>query len=172
MHTYTYAHIHICTHTCTHTCTIHIHICTYAPILTHTTPTHAHTQDVNVDVVKLLVMENIMLQPSADAYILVQSFLDYHVERKKYGKIEVVPMPSDQYTLELTNLTVGRLDRKRSRVTGLVVGDTEVVLQDRSIHTSIHKVDMHTHVRLASILSGIYFCICDGMHCVVLCMGL
>ena len=91
------------------------------------------TQDVNVDVVKLLVMENIMLQPSADAYILVQSFLDYHVERKKYGKIEVVPMPSDQYTLELTNVTVGRLDRKRSRVTGLVVGDTDVVLQDRSI---------------------------------------
>eukprot|EP00731_Ephydatia_muelleri_P025275 Em0017g358a len=90
-------------------------------------------KDVNVDVVKLLVMENIMLQPSADAYILVQSFLDYHVERKKYGKIEVVPMPSDQYTLELTNLTVGRLDRKRSRVTGLVVGDTEVVLQDRNM---------------------------------------
>ena len=107
-----------------------------------------------------------MLQPSADAYILVQSFLDYHVERKKYGKIEVVPMPSDQYTLELTNLTVGRLDRKRSRVTGLVVGDTEVVLQDRSIHTSIRKVDMHTHVCSARILSGIYSVY--AMLCIVL----
>ena len=74
-----------------------------------------------------------MLQPAADAYIMVFSFLDYHVERKKYGKIEVVPMPSDQYRLELTNVTVGRLDHQRSRVTGLLVGDTEVVLQDRSI---------------------------------------
>ena len=97
---------------------------------------------MNADTVKLLVMENIMLQPSADAYIMVQSFLDYQVERKKYGKIEVVSMPSDQYTLELTNLTVGRLDRKRSRVTGLVVGDTEVVLQDRSILMYVCCVDV------------------------------
>ena len=44
-------------------------------------------------------------------------------------------MPSEQYTLELTNTTVGRLDRRRSRVTGLVVGGTEIVLQDKSIHT-------------------------------------
>ena len=42
-------------------------------------------------------------------------------------------MPSEQYTLELTNKTVGTLNRQRSRVTGLVVGDTEIVLQDKSI---------------------------------------
>ena len=42
-------------------------------------------------------------------------------------------MPSDQYSLELTNTTVGSLDTQRSNVTGLVVGDTEVVLQDKSI---------------------------------------
>ena len=94
-------------------------------------------QDVTVDVVKLLVMENIMLQPASDVYIMVLSFLDYRVERKKYGKIEVVPLPSDQYRLEVTNVTVGRLDHQKSRVTGLVVGDTEVVLQDRSILTSV-----------------------------------
>ena len=42
-------------------------------------------------------------------------------------------MPSEQYSLELTNTIVGRLDPQRSRVTGLVVGYTEAVLQDKSI---------------------------------------
>ena len=49
------------------------------------------------------------------------------------GKTEVVVMPSDQYSLELTNTTVASLDTPSSNVTGLVVGDTEVVLQDKSI---------------------------------------
>ena len=91
------------------------------------------SQDVKPNIVKLLVVENIMLQPSVDVYILPLSFVDYRVERRKRGKSEVVPMPSDQYTLELTNYTVGELDTQRSRVTGLVVGYTEAVLQDKSI---------------------------------------
>ena len=96
--------------------------------------THTHThQNVKPDVVKLLVIENLMLQPSMDVYILPLSFVDYRVERRKQGRTEVVPMPSEQYTLELTNTTVGRLNRQRSRVTGLVIGDTELVLQDKSI---------------------------------------
>ena len=74
-----------------------------------------------------------MLQPSVNVYILPLSFVDYRVERRKHGRTEVVPMPCDQYTLELTNSTVGKLDRQRSRVTGLIVGYTEVVLQDKSI---------------------------------------
>ena len=74
-----------------------------------------------------------MLQPSVDVYILPLSFVDYRVERRKQGRTEVVPMPSEQYTLELTNRTVGTLDKMRSRVTGLVIGVTEVVLQDKSI---------------------------------------
>ena len=96
-----------------------------------------HPQHVKPDIVKLLVIENLMLQPCSDVYILPLSFVDYRVERRKQGRTEVVPMPSDQYTLELTNTTVGRLDRRRSRVTGLVIGDTEIVLQDKSMFLSI-----------------------------------
>ena len=105
--------------------------------ITLTLHTHIHTishpQHVRPDIVKLLVIENLMLQPCSDVYILPLSFVDYRVERRKQGRTEVVPMPSEQYTLELTNTTVGRLDRQRSRVTGLVIGDTEIVLQDKSM---------------------------------------
>ena len=48
------------------------------------------------------------------------------------GKTEVVAMPSEQYSLELTNTTVASLDHSTSIVTGLVIGDTEIVLQDKS----------------------------------------
>ncbi len=85
---------------------------------------------VQPDIVKLLVIENIMLQPSMDMYILPLSFVEYRVERRKHGRSEVITMPSE---LELTNTTVGRLHPQRSRVTGLVVGYTEAILQDISI---------------------------------------
>ena len=112
------------------------------------------SQDVKPNIVKLLVVENIMLQPSVDVYILPLSFVDYRVERRKRGKSEVVPMPSDQYTLELTNYTVGELDTQRSRVTGLVVGYTEAVLQDKSILFS-HWLRSHPPtVYIAVLYSG------------------
>ncbi len=90
-------------------------------------------QGVEPDIVKLLVIENIMLRPAMDVYILPLSFVDYQVERRKHGRSEFITMPTEQYSLELTNTTVGKLDPQRSRVTGLVMGFTEAVLQDLSI---------------------------------------
>ena len=46
--------------------------------------------------------------------------------------LPVVQMPSDQYTLELSNTTVASLDKEMSRVTGMILGDTEIVLHDKS----------------------------------------
>ena len=125
--------------------TSHIHefvyCCRWDSMHAHKSDMHlhlaTHPQHVKPDIVKLLVIENLMLQPCSDVYILPLSFVDYRVERRKQGRTEVVPMPSDQYTLELTNTTVGRLDRRRSRVIGLVIGDTEIVLQDKSMFSSI-----------------------------------
>ena len=74
-----------------------------------------------------------MLQPSVDVYILPLSYVQYHVERRKHGLTEVVPLPSDQYYLQLTNETVAELDPETSRVTGLVPGYTEVILHNKSI---------------------------------------
>ena len=83
--------------------------------------------------VRLLVLENLMLQPCYDVYILPLSFVDYRVERRRHGKVEQVPVPSDQHSLQLSNETVAELNTHKSRVTGLVIGFTEVVLQDKSI---------------------------------------
>jgi len=45
----------------------------------------------------------------------------------------VIPMPSNQYYFELTNETVARLDHTSSQVKGLVIGYTQIVVQDKSI---------------------------------------
>ena len=55
-------------------------------------------QEVEPDIIKLLVIENMMLQPSMDMYILPRTVL-YRVERRKHGRSEVITMPSEQYLL-------------------------------------------------------------------------
>ncbi len=71
-------------------------------------------------------IENMMLQPSMDVYILPLSFVEYRVERRKHGRSEVIAMPSEQYSL-------GETPPTEVKVTGLVVGYTEAVLHDISI---------------------------------------
>lgn len=44
----------------------------------------------------------------------------------------VVSMPCDQYSLELTNITVATFNKQLSRVTGMIIGDTELILHDKS----------------------------------------
>jgi nuclear pore complex protein Nup210 len=43
------------------------------------------------DIVKLLVIENLMLLPSADSYIMPYSYVDYRIERRKHGKVQGNP---------------------------------------------------------------------------------
>ena len=45
----------------------------------------------------------------------------------------VVPMPSSQFELRLSNTTVGQLDVKQSSVMGIQSGYTKVTLVDKSI---------------------------------------
>ncbi|XP_064384504.1 nuclear pore membrane glycoprotein 210-like [Halichondria panicea] len=91
-----------------------------------------------------------MLQPSMDICTIchVLSFVEYRVERRKHGRSEVITIPSQQYSLELTNTTVQRLHPQRSRVTELVVGYTEAILQDiNMLHTpSASKPSAGIHV--------------------------
>lgn len=62
---------------------------------------------VSEDLVRVIVVENILLRPAIDVYILPQSYVDYKVERKKHRKIELLKVPSEQYQLSVLNSTVG-----------------------------------------------------------------
>ncbi|XP_072928260.1 nuclear pore membrane glycoprotein 210 [Hemitrygon akajei] len=93
--------------------------------------------------VQLLILENIMLHPAYDIYLIEGSSIRYHVQKLKQGKITELIMPSDQYELELQNSMaspgrdasrpVGKLDQATSTVTALQQGQVNLVLMHKNI---------------------------------------
>ncbi|XP_038668645.1 nuclear pore membrane glycoprotein 210 [Scyliorhinus canicula] len=93
--------------------------------------------------VRLLILENIMLNPAYDIYLMVGTSIHYRVQKIRQGKITGLMMPSDQYELELqnsivspggdANQPVGKLKQATSTVTALQQGQTNLVLMHKSI---------------------------------------
>ncbi|XP_053154975.1 nuclear pore membrane glycoprotein 210 [Hemicordylus capensis] len=93
--------------------------------------------------VRLFILENILLNPAYDIYLLVGMSVQYKVQKIRQGKITELMMPSDQYELQLQNNTlspegvstwpVAKLDPATSTVTALQRGQTNVVLGHKSI---------------------------------------
>ncbi|XP_071984236.1 nuclear pore membrane glycoprotein 210 [Engystomops pustulosus] len=93
--------------------------------------------------VRLLILENILLHPASDVYLLVGSSIKYKVQKIKQGKITDLAMPSDQYILQLQNHIpthggnpnepVAKLDQGTSKVTALQKGQADVVLFHKNI---------------------------------------
>ncbi|XP_078065799.1 nuclear pore membrane glycoprotein 210 [Mustelus asterias] len=93
--------------------------------------------------VRLLILENIMLNPAHDIYLMVGTSIHYRVQKIRQGKITGLMMPSDQYELELqnsivspggdANQPVGKLKQATSTVTALQQGQTNLVLMHKSI---------------------------------------
>ncbi|GCC21839.1 hypothetical protein chiPu_0000225 [Chiloscyllium punctatum] len=93
--------------------------------------------------VRLLILENIMLNPAYDIYLMVGTSIRYRVQKIRQGKITELMMPSDQYELELQNSIVspgghanhpvGKLTQATSTVTALQQGQTNLVLMHKSI---------------------------------------
>uniref|UniRef100_A0A4W3I726 Nucleoporin 210 n=1 Tax=Callorhinchus milii TaxID=7868 RepID=A0A4W3I726_CALMI len=91
--------------------------------------------------VQLLILENIMLNPAHDIYLMVGTSIRYQVQKIKQGKITA--MPSDQYELELQNSVVspggdvnqpvGKLNTGTSTVTALQQGQTNLVLTHKNL---------------------------------------
>ncbi|XP_028574807.2 nuclear pore membrane glycoprotein 210 [Podarcis muralis] len=100
-------------------------------------------QNVPAAEVRLFILENIILNPAYDIYLLVGMSVQYKVQKIRQGKITELIMPSDQYELQLQNKTlspggdpawaVAKLDQATSRVTALQRGQTNVVLCHKSI---------------------------------------
>ncbi|NXK52401.1 PO210 protein, partial [Chauna torquata] len=98
---------------------------------------------VNPAEVRLLILENILLNPACDIYLLVGTSIQYRVQKIRQGKITELMMPSDQYELQLQNNVVGpegdpswpvaRLDQATSVVTAVQQGQTNLILGHKSI---------------------------------------
>ncbi|XP_034852350.1 nuclear pore membrane glycoprotein 210 [Mirounga leonina] len=93
--------------------------------------------------VRLLILENILLNPAYDVYLMVGTSIRYRVQKIRQGKITELSMPSEQYELQLQNSIsspegdVGRpvavLDQDTSMVTAVQLGQSSLVLSHRSI---------------------------------------
>ncbi|KAM8994907.1 nuclear pore membrane glycoprotein 210 isoform 2-T2 [Ara ararauna] len=101
---------------------------------------YTHVQPAEV---RLLILENILLNPAYDVYLLVGTSVQYRVQTVRQGKITELRMPSDQYELRLQNnmpgpaggasWPVAKLDQASSVVTALRRGQTNLVLGHKSI---------------------------------------
>ncbi|ERE66668.1 nuclear pore membrane glycoprotein [Cricetulus griseus] len=93
--------------------------------------------------VRLLILENILLNPAYDVYLLVGTSIRYKVQKIRQGKITELSMPSDQYELQLQNSIpdpqgdpthpVAVLTQDTSRVTAMQMGQSNLVLGHRNI---------------------------------------
>ncbi|XP_037586068.1 nuclear pore membrane glycoprotein 210 isoform X3 [Cebus imitator] len=93
--------------------------------------------------VRLLILENILLNPAYDIYLMVGTSVHYKVQKIRQGTIAELSMPSDQYELQLQNSIPGPegdparpvavLDQETSMVTALQLGQSSLVLGHRSI---------------------------------------
>ncbi|XP_049717905.1 nuclear pore membrane glycoprotein 210 [Elephas maximus indicus] len=93
--------------------------------------------------VRLLILENILLNPAYDVYLMVGTSIHYKVQKIRQGRITELAMPSDQYELQLQNSILGAegdparpvavLAQETSTVTALQLGQSNLVLGHRSI---------------------------------------
>uniref|UniRef100_A0A8C3LN93 Nucleoporin 210 n=1 Tax=Chrysolophus pictus TaxID=9089 RepID=A0A8C3LN93_CHRPC len=105
--------------------------------------------------VRLLILENILLNPAYDVYLLVGTSIKYRVQKIRQGKITELMMPSDQYELQLQNNVLGpegdpswpvaRLDQETSIVTAMQQGQTNLILGHKTVHEGSSTIDGGVH---------------------------
>uniref|UniRef100_A0A8C3YLS0 Nucleoporin 210 n=1 Tax=Catagonus wagneri TaxID=51154 RepID=A0A8C3YLS0_9CETA len=93
--------------------------------------------------VRLLILENILLNPAYDVYLMVGTSIRYKVQKIRQGKIAELSMPSDQYELQLQDSVWGPegdpgrpvavLAQDTSAVTAVQLGQSSLVLGHKSI---------------------------------------
>ncbi|XP_059511298.1 nuclear pore membrane glycoprotein 210-like [Stegostoma tigrinum] len=93
--------------------------------------------------IRVTILENIILSPAHDIYLLIGSFIRYKVAKIVNGKMTEIEMPSEQYRLELrsgemgsydVDTTVAELDSDTCIVTAAQEGQISLVLTYKNIH--------------------------------------
>ncbi|XP_051961479.1 nuclear pore membrane glycoprotein 210-like [Xyrauchen texanus] len=100
-------------------------------------------KDVGAAEVRLLILENILLSPAYDVYLLAGTSIKYKVQKICQGKITELSMPCDQYELHLQNsvssadgdphVPVANLDQSSSTVFAVQYGHTHILLDHKSL---------------------------------------
>lgn len=100
-------------------------------------------KDVGAAEVKLLILENILLSPAHDVYLLAGTSIRYKVLKIRQGTMTELSMPCDQYELHVQNSVIGTngnsdvsvasLDQSTSTVTAIQLGHINVVLDHKSL---------------------------------------
>ncbi|KAL5267879.1 hypothetical protein ACHWQZ_G004806 [Mnemiopsis leidyi] len=98
--------------------------------------------------VRVVVIENLLLNPPYDVWMLPLTQIRYKAERRQHGRKTDIKFPSEQYSLKLSNTTIGEISDDTT-VTSLMLGDSDVILVDKNVqhlplgtppHTTIHVV--------------------------------
>ncbi|XP_072445285.1 nuclear pore membrane glycoprotein 210-like [Chiloscyllium punctatum] len=92
--------------------------------------------------IRVTILENIILSPAHDIYLLIGSIIRYRVAKVVNGKMTEIEMPSEQYKLELksgetdsdVDRTVAELDSDTCIVTAVQEGQINLVLTYKNIH--------------------------------------
>ncbi|KAM6929481.1 nuclear pore membrane glycoprotein 210 isoform 2-T2 [Lycodopsis pacificus] len=100
-------------------------------------------KDVGAAEVRLLILENILLSPAYDVYLLAGTSIRYKVLKIRQGTITELSMPCDQYELHVQNSVIGTdgnpgvavasLDQSISTVTAIQLGHINVLLDHKSL---------------------------------------
>ncbi|CAF0812330.1 unnamed protein product [Brachionus calyciflorus] len=90
--------------------------------------------------VRLLVVANILIEPSYPVYLLRGTSIKYNVFLIKQTSVEKISLPSQQYFFDTRNLTVAYFDANTgSQLIARNLGQTEIILIDRNMNEEIFK---------------------------------
>ncbi|XP_046395888.1 nuclear pore membrane glycoprotein 210 [Ischnura elegans] len=90
--------------------------------------------------VTLVVVANLLIDPP-DIYVMPGCTIHYRVLQMKQGRLEEIPMPSEQYVLELDQEgeEIAVIDIATNVVTAKRVGRTHVTLKDRYVDAAVQE---------------------------------
>ncbi|PSN36073.1 hypothetical protein C0J52_06709 [Blattella germanica] len=79
-----------------------------------------------------MVVANLLIDP-ADIYLLKGDSVQYRILQVHHGRLTEIPLPSNQYFLEVEDTKIATIDENTAVVTGLSKGKTKLLLHDRNV---------------------------------------
>ncbi|RNA20580.1 nuclear pore membrane glycoprotein [Brachionus plicatilis] len=101
--------------------------------------------------VRLMVVANILIEPSYPVYLLRGTSIRYSVYLIKQTSVEKISLPSQQYYFESENKSVAKFDLTGCQLMANQLGTTEIILVDRNMDEKLFK-DQNIGLKPPSVL--------------------